>query len=408
MKRWGTMLEPADVTRQFLETIIHIIGRKTSEEYAAVTVRTLLKKLYLKYTFIREMEIKDTRFMELESSVRVGESLNSIDPKEIGNALKDLIKMIMSSIGKTAGYFFIRELREKIGTDSNEMLLKTMGVDLTLMQSTYIVEKKSINLLQIEKSDLVRRFLKTLLDLVERQTSKTVALEIIARRIDTVRQQYPFLEGVTIMDIRYTLGADEISVQRNINDVDSKELGKALQSVLNETDAAMVDQGLISVVSDLQTHLTAEYLLKLEELGVKLTTHGVGYDTLLRQIITTVIDLLGKASSEAYAIYVANTVLQKINRSSKVLHVTVNPTKTQNGIYQISMPTNLPISETDARRAIQKLLEEIVSSLGETPGNEFIQTFKNALDKKYLLRIEEIGVNIHMIELHQELTAQAG
>lgn len=96
------MLEPADVTRQFLETIIHIIGRKTSEEYAAVTVRTLLKKLYLKYTFIREMEIKDTRFMELESSVRVGESLNSIDPKEIGNALKDLIKMIMSSIGKTA------------------------------------------------------------------------------------------------------------------------------------------------------------------------------------------------------------------------------------------------------------------------------------------------------------------
>lgn len=107
------MLESADVTRQFLETMIHIIGRKTSEEYAAVTIRSLLRRLQLTYPFIRDVEVKDTRFIEIENSVNVRESLNNIDPKKIGNALKDLTKKIMSSIGKTAGYFFIREVQGK-------------------------------------------------------------------------------------------------------------------------------------------------------------------------------------------------------------------------------------------------------------------------------------------------------
>lgn len=64
------------------------------------------------------------------------------------------------------------------------------------------------------------------------------------------------------------------------------------------------------------------------------------------------------------------------------------------------------LSETEVRRAIQQLLEEIVISLGEKPGNQFIQAFKDSLEKKYLSKIEEIGVNLHMIELHQELVAE--
>jgi hypothetical protein len=403
------MLEPADVTRQFLETMIHIIGRKTSEEYAAVTIRSLLRRLQLTYPFIRDVEVKDTRFMEIENSVNVRESLNNIDPKKIGNALKDLTKKIMSSIGKTAGYFFIREVREKIGTDYNESLLRTMDVDLTLMQSTYIVEKKTVNLLFIEKSDVVRRLLKTLLDLVEKQTTKTSAIEFIAHRVDAARHQYPFLDAVRISDIRYTMGLDEVAVQQTINEIDSKELGKALQLILNETDTALLNQGRVSVVGDLQTHLTTEYLSKLEEFGVNITAHGLGYDMLLKQTITTIVDLLTKACSEAYAIYVVNNFLQKTDHPTGALHVNILSMNKPTGIYQISITNDVDsISETDVRRAIQKLLSDIVRTLGEKSGDEFIQTFKNSLEKKYLSRIEELGVNLHMIELHQELSAQVG
>jgi hypothetical protein len=313
----------------------------------------------------------------------------------------------MSSVGKTAGYFFIREIREKIGTDYNEVLLSAMDVDLTLMQSTYIVEKKTINLLLIEKTDIVRRLLKTLLDLVEKQTSKTSAIEFIAHRVDAVRQHYPFLDAVAIADIRYTMGVDEVTVQQSINDVDSEELRKALQLILSETDTALLDQGRMSVVGDLQTHLTTEYLIKLEELGVDITSHGVGYDMLLKQIITTIIDVLTKICSKTYAIFVVNNFLQKSDRSTKTLHVNIQSMDNPAGVYRISISKDTDsISETDVRRAIQRLLEEIVMSLGEKSGEEFIQTFKNSLEKKYLSRIEELGVNLHMIELHHELSAR--
>ena len=401
------MLELADVTRQFLETMIHIIGRKTSEEYAAVTVRSFLRRLQLIYPFIRDIEVKDARFIELEGCVNVRESLNNIDPKKLGNALKDLTKKIMESVGKNAGYFFIREIREKIGTEYNEVLLTIMDVDLTLMQSIYIVEKKTINLLLVEESDLVRRLLKTLLDIVEKQTSKTSAIEFIARRIDAARQQYPFLDAVRISDIRYTMGVDEVMVQETINDVDPKELGKALQLILHETDTASFNQGRMSVVADLPKHLTTEYLLKLEELGVDITAHGLGYDVLLKQIMTTIIDVIANACSQAYAIFVVNTLLQKTNRSPKTLHINIDSMNALTGVYQIAISSDTDsISETDVRRAIQKLLEEIVKTLGEQPGDEFIQTFKNSLEKKYLLKIEELGVNLHMIELHHELSTQ--
>ena len=400
------MLEPAEVTRQFLETMIHIIGRKTSEEYAAVTIRSFLRRLQLTYPFIRDIEVKDARFIELEGCVKVAESLNNVNPKKLGNALKDLTKKIMESIGKNAGYFFIREIREKIGTDYNEALLTTMDVDLTLMQSIYIVEKKTINLLVVEQSDVVRRLLKTLLDLVERQTSKTSAIEFIARRVDEIRQRYPFLDAVRITDIRYTMGVDEVAVEETINDVDPKELGKALQLILKEIDSASFSQGQLSVVADLSTHLTSEYLLKLEELGVDITVHGLGYDIVLKQTISTIIAVLTKECSAIYAIYVVNTFLQKTDRLPKTLHIDINTMDTPAGGYQIAISNSSDvISETDVRRVIQKLLEEIVSVLGEKAGNEFIQTFKNSLEKQYLSRLENLGVNLHMIELHHELSA---
>jgi hypothetical protein len=250
--------------------------------------------------------------------------------------------------------------------------------------------------------------LKTLIELVEKHTSKTFALEFMARRVNALRQFYPSLGFVSISDIRYTLGADEVIVQQGINVVDPLELQKAIQSILNDTDKALIDLGRTPVVGDLKIHLTAEYLAKLEEFGITIATFSVGYDAIFRQIIKALIDVLGKASTEVYAIYVVNLFLRKTDSYFDFLkQVKINPATGQNEVYQISMMNNIDsISETEARHAIQQLLEEIVDSLGEKPGDEFIQDFKSSLEKKYLSKIEDIGVNLHMIELHHELARE--
>jgi hypothetical protein len=399
------MLDTADVTRQFLQTLIDIIGRKTSQEFASVTIRNLIKKLQPTYPFVQDIEIKNTYSLELEKSITVHESLNAADPKKVGMVLKELTKIIMKSMGKTAGYFFIRETREKMGNDYNTILVKTMDVDLTMMQSAYIAEKKSVALLHIETSDVMRRFLKTMIDMLEKQTSKTYAIGFIAQRIGLLRQQYAFLEKITFNDIRYTLGSEEVVVPPEIDNIDSRELGKAIVSILHDTDKTLADLGRNSVVSDLKTYLTTEYLTKLEEMGVTITAQKIGYDAMFKQIIKALIDIIRETSTENYAIFAVNSSLRKIDSTYQFLQtVKVEPAANEGELYHIIISNNIDsVNETDARRAIHQLLETIMASLTDKVRNEFIQKFKDSLEKKYLSKIEELGVNFHMIELHQEI-----
>ncbi len=399
------MFDTADVTRQFIETIIDIIGRKTSQEYAVITIQNLVKRVQLKYPFFQGVEIKNSRSLELEGIVSVKSSLNDIPPKEVGNALKDLVSRIMTSLGKTAGFFFIRETREKIGIEYDRILLKDMDIDLTLMQSTIIIENKSMNVLEIQKNDVFRRFLKVLNEVVEKQTSKSFALSNLQKNIIKLQPQHPFLGSILINDVRYTLGSEEIVVPESLNNVESEELGRAMTSILFETDKALIDLGRNSVADDLKTHLTFEYLSRLKEMGVNITSQGIGYTAVFTQIIKTMIDIIGKISSEDYAILVLNTFLRKIESKYDFLKtIYVEPATKTGEIYQIKIGGNIDgITETDARRAIQQLLETISHSLGEKINNEFIQNFKNSLDKKYLMKLEDIGVNFHMIELHESM-----
>jgi hypothetical protein len=406
--RWNLMLDIADVTRQFIETIIQIIGRKTSQEYAAVTIQNLVKKLQLTYPFLREIEIKNTRSLEMEGSVSVKDALNTIPAKDVGRALKELVTKIMISFGKTAGYFFIRETREKIGIEYDRFLLKTMNVDLSLMQSTLIVENKSINILEIQKSDVIRRFLKVLLEAVEKQTSKSFAIACLKQHIDKLRQSYPFLDFILINDIRYTFGPEEIVVQQQVNTIELQDLGKALTSILQETDKTLTDLGRNSIASDLKIHLTFEYLTRLKEMGVTITSQGIEFNAVFTHVIKTLIDVIGKTSSENNAIILVNSFLRKIDMKYDFLQlIKVEPATKQGELYHIIIGGNLDtINETDARRAIHLLLESITESLGEKISDEFIQKFKNSLDKKYLLKIEEMGINFHMIELHEAMSTK--
>ncbi len=399
------MLDTADVTQQFIETIIEIIGRKTSVEYAAIIIRNLLKKLQPAYPFLRDIEIKNTRSVEMEGTVSVKDELNAIPPKVVGRALKDLVTKIMNSLGKTAGYFFIRETREKIGIEYDTILLKTMDVDLTLMQSTIIVENKSINVLEIQKSDVMRRFLKVLMETVEKQTSKSFAISFLQQHLDTLQNQYPFLTSILVNDIRYTLGPEEIVVQPAVNSIEPQNLGRAMTSILQETEKTLSDLGRNSIANDMKTHLTIEYLAKLKEMGVTITPQGIGYSAVFSHVIKTIIDILGKTSSENYAILVVNSFLRKIDTKYDFLKlISVEPAANEGELYHIIIGDKIhTISETDARRAIQQLLGSIIESLGEKIRDEFIEQFKNSLDKKYLSRIEEMGVNFHMIELHEAM-----
>jgi hypothetical protein len=92
------------------------------------------------------------------------------------------------------------------------------------------------------------------------------------------------------------------------------------------------------------------------------------------------------------------------DRYSYLKYVKIDNTRYSEGINAISIPTGLnTIRSSEIGRAIQKIIEGIAISLGDEAGQYFIERFAQHLGKVYLLRMEEMGVNLHMIQLKQNL-----
>ena len=134
-------LEKSEIVKHVLQTLIDISSRKTTQGHAVLTMYELIKKLQEKYDFLKHIEIKDTRFLEVEDPVTVMSDIDKVEPSDIGKALYDIIKTMNTALGKNAGYFFIKELKNNIGDMYNSVMIEEMGLDLGLMQLEFEINE---------------------------------------------------------------------------------------------------------------------------------------------------------------------------------------------------------------------------------------------------------------------------
>ena len=132
--------ENSEVVRHVLQTLINISGRKTTKGQAVSTMNELIKKLQEKYDFLKHVEIKDIRFIETDEPVTVMSDIDGVKLNDIGKALYDIIKTMNSNLGKEAGYFFIKELRNNIREDYYSTI-EEMGLDLGVMQLEFEINQ---------------------------------------------------------------------------------------------------------------------------------------------------------------------------------------------------------------------------------------------------------------------------
>lgn len=130
----------SELVRHFLGTLIDISGRKTTKGHAVLTMDNLIKKLGNKYDFLKHIEINDTRFTELGEPITVMTEINTIELSKIGNALSDIIKSMNEELGKDAGHFFIKEVKDNLQEDYSENF-ESMGLDLGLIQLEYEIRE---------------------------------------------------------------------------------------------------------------------------------------------------------------------------------------------------------------------------------------------------------------------------
>ena len=95
-------LEKSDVINRLLQSIVKVISRRSSEDYALVMVGNTIKKLQDKYDFLNYIDIKATRYSEIENIVTIDSSINTVEPEEIGKAIQEIVGIIVTAMGKNA------------------------------------------------------------------------------------------------------------------------------------------------------------------------------------------------------------------------------------------------------------------------------------------------------------------
>ena len=133
-------VDNSKIMQRVLQILIDMSGRKTTKGLAVYKMFDLINKLQSKYEFLKNVEIKDTRFVEFEDPVSVMSDINYVRSNDLGKALHDIIKNMNEALGEDAGHFFIKELKRNIGEDYTT-IMEDMGVDLGLMQLEFEVNQ---------------------------------------------------------------------------------------------------------------------------------------------------------------------------------------------------------------------------------------------------------------------------
>jgi hypothetical protein len=145
------MIHNTDVVKRVLTSLIDISSRKTTESHAITVMGSVMDRVSKHYDFLKHVEVKDTQFLEDIDSVSIMGDLNKVSPTEVGKALYAIIYTMNETLGKDAGYFFIKELSRDIGEDYYT-IIKDMGVDLSLLQLETEVSRLERGILRTRKT----------------------------------------------------------------------------------------------------------------------------------------------------------------------------------------------------------------------------------------------------------------
>jgi hypothetical protein len=367
---WMPQLNNKEILGRILRSTIGVISRRTSEAYANVVVGNALEELTDKYYFFKLIEVQGTQYTEVFDVVKIMDDINDVDVKEIGNATTDFVKTISRSMGKNAGFYFIREIKE----------------DLPF--------------------DILKHVFTVLFEILDRESGRDFSYTTLNELVKRFTTKYELLRFVKINDIRSIQGVDIVTINEEVNEEDPSDVGVTVQKFIQEVNASLNERGGFNFVEKIRNALNSDYLMKLEEMGVNLKVIHLGHEVVVKHVLKTLIDLLSEHTTQSYAILLIDNVLRKIDDKFEFFKfVKIDSMRYSQGVDAVSVPEDIEsIRPSFLGRGIQKALEKLTLSLGEDAGPDFIDKFKKRLGKAYLLRIEEMGVNLHMINLKQNLT----
>lgn len=388
---------------RLLKSTIGVVSRRTSDAYASVIIGGAIKDLSNEYRFLKYVNILNARYNEAYDTVEINEEINRVNVIDIGKASSAFIKRITKRMGKNAGYYFIKEIKEDLPTN-HEKIIKEIGLDFDYLQTEFLTEMKETFMDTIQNYDIIKYCITIFYESLERKIGRDATYKVLNDFIMRLRTSNEALKFVKINDIRSIQGIDIVSVDQEINNLDSNIVGPAIQKTIQEINAHYENKGF-SFIELLKEYLSTDYIYKLSEIGVNLDIIKLSQVLIFKNVLKALVEVLSEYSTKSYAVLIVNNALRKFDEKYVFIrNIKIDNIKFSGGADGIDIPDEInSVRTSDFGRALQKTIEHISVSLGEEAGKHFVEKFKKHLGKAYVLRIEEIGINLHMIELRSNL-----
>jgi len=411
-------IQSSETIKYLMRTLIHVIGRRTSENFALETLSDAINELEPKYNFLKLIKVGSVVYSAELDAIDVKMDINYVDTEQLSKALDEFLDVIAKSLGgssdfdfQEAEHFLLTEVQDELGERHN-LILQQIGINLDIKQNQFIIEMQEaykIKIKRMRKTDVLDHLIKAIILTLKRKRSELDASKILARSINKYQKEYDFLKYIKIQAPPTNKEPYKIIVTSEIDNIWSAKMAKAIQLILEESGKTSDLKTLETFIEDIKSQLGRSDIQKIEKIGINLNQV---HNTLQRQkneiIFSKTLELLIKVISDktsvSFAVTIVDSIIEKLKERHTVLeHIKVEKSKYEEGLkaFEITEEINSESSH-DLGRAIKNIMKDIQNHFADK-SNSFIEDFKKTAPSDYISEIEKIGVNLHILELRKSL-----
>ena len=121
-------------------SLFTIAARRTSEAFAAVALSSVKDSLKLKYSFdfLNYVTVSEND-IEVEGNI-----LETVDKNNLVDSFDSIIRVVYTDLDEKAGLFFIKELKEELGSSLVHSLAEYgLNFDLMAMEQRHLQRRRS-------------------------------------------------------------------------------------------------------------------------------------------------------------------------------------------------------------------------------------------------------------------------
>jgi len=131
----------------------------------------------------------------------------------------------------------------------------------------------------------------------------------------------------------------------------------------------------------------------------------IGNSEVMRKVLTTLINISGRKTTEGRAVFVMDSLIKKLEGTYDFLkHVEVTDTRfLEDGVFITVMSDLDSVSSTEVGTAIHAIIVTMNEMMGGDAGHFFMKEISRNIGDEYYSTISDMGVDLSLMQLEHEV-----